>query len=140
MKNIKFLLTIPSFFVLIACPSHHFFEYKYIGNSMNSKFSIDNKILNIGFLNQFIEEKEKGLVVIANKKIENDILEINSSKFGVINKTLPINGLYQYNKDSIVVFVNKFKSKNESKILEDLKNDTIIVKFKSGENYYFVKE
>ena len=107
---------------------------------MNSKISIDNKILNIGFLNQFIEEKEKGLVVIANKKIENDILEINSSKFGVINKTLPINGLYQYNKDSIVVFVNKFKSKNESKILEDLKNDTIIVKFKSGENYYFVKE
>lgn|SRR5690606_20010134 len=140
MKNIKFLLIIPSFFVLIACPSHHFFEYKYIGNSTNSKVSIDNKILKIGFLNQFIKEKEKGLVIIANKKFEDDILEINSSKFGEINKTEPINGLYQYNKDSIVVFVNKLKPKNESKILKELKNDTIIVKFKSGQNYYFVKE
>ena len=146
-KIVKLLLGIFSLLLLTACPASHFHNYSYVGNNEKEilignelNYSNFSNIQNAkcGFLYQFIDNKERLLIVKIDSLTEK-IKSVESKKLGVLQKVEKIE-LDKANINNSEVYRKIIESKNESKILKNLKNDTITIELENGLKYYYEKK
>ena len=146
-KIIKLSLGIFSLLFLIACPASHFHDYSYVGNNENEILNgkqLNNRIIShfqnakCGFLFKFIDNKDRLLIVRIDSLTEK-IKSIESKKLGILQK-VDQTELDKVNIDNSKVYRKIIDSKNESKILKSLKNDTIIIELENGLKYYYEKK
>ena len=146
-KKIKLLLGILSLLFLFACPASHFHDYSYVGN--NEKEILNGEQLNdrilshfqnakCGFLYRFIDNKER-LLIVKIDSINEKIKSVESRKLGTLQK-VDKTELEKEKINNSKVYIKIIESKNENKILKNLKNDTIIIELENGLKYYYEKK
>lgn len=154
MKKIKILFLFLVCSTLLSCPSHHIYDYVYSGqNSKKKANGFERLTLNHNseilidcfFYYSFIGEKDKVLVakfaIEKNTKVDlhNLKVKVESVNFGEMEQ-MELPNLPIWDSLETKIYGRKIDMKNENKIREILKNDTIKISFDNGIKYSFVRK